>query len=379
MKTSTSSSVLSFLVVAACHRGEPAEPPPSPAAERGTVVIPTDGPQSTALTVSIAEPCPGLPLQLNGRLVWDEDLTARVFTPFSGRVANLLAPLGQPVAAGAPLMTMTSPEFGEAQADARRAAADLELAERTAARLRELLGHGAVAQKELLAAEAELVRARADRERTSLRLACYGGSADTIDQTFVVKAPIDGVVVDRNACPGQELRADQMLANVPQYAAPLFVLSDPRRLWVLIDAGEAELPLLRPGTPLSVHTPGDPAHRVAGKVELVADAVDPVTRMVRVRGSVENQDRLLKAEMFVCIDVAGQEARGTQIAATGVFLAGEREYSFVQTAPGRFVRREVRVGSRHEGTVQVLEGLQAGEHVVTGGCMLLEQIFQGQG
>jgi cobalt-zinc-cadmium efflux system membrane fusion protein len=83
-------------------------------------------------------------------------------------------------------------------------------------------------------------RARLEKQRTAERLALYGSSVDSVDQSYVLKAPIPGIVVEKNINPGAELRSDQMLANTPQLASPLFVITDPTRLWIQIDVPERE-------------------------------------------------------------------------------------------------------------------------------------------
>ncbi|HLQ37032.1 MAG TPA: efflux RND transporter periplasmic adaptor subunit [Planctomycetota bacterium] len=366
-------------LLAGCHRVPAAEAVDAAQAYGEDVVLPPSSPQLGSLAVEAAEECDNPPLHLNGRLVWDDGVTVRVFTPFAGRVAKIAADLGETVYCGQSLATITSPDFGQAQANARKATTDLQQAERTVARMRELSAHGAVPQKDLQAAEADLLRAQSERQRTAMQLANYGGSSDMIDQAFLLRAPIGGVLVEKNINPGQEVRADQMLANVPQLAAPLFLISDPQRLWVQIDASETDLPQLAPGQTLQVHTRAYPGESFAGELEVIADCVDPVTHMVRVRGRVDNQSRLLKAEMFVLVDLANHGARSIHVASRAVFLKGERHYLFVEQLPGRFRRQEVRVGREQQGKVVVVDGLRPGDRVVTNGCLLLEQVFQAKG
>ncbi len=186
-------------------------------------------------------------------------MTTRLFTPFAGRVTKILVEAGQSIEAGTPLAAIASPDFGQAQADARRTATDFALAERTVARLRELSQHGAAAQKDLQAAEAELDRARLEKQRTAERLGLYGAAED-VAQSYVLKSPIAGVVVEKNINPGAELRPDQMLAGTPQLAAPLFVITDPTKFWIQIDVPERDYPRLRAGQMFvikSARTPGD--------------------------------------------------------------------------------------------------------------------------
>lgn len=88
-------------------------------------------------------------VSLNGRITWDEDVTVRVFSPFAGRVTRVLLEQGRRVATGEVLALIAAPDFGQAQADVQRASADLDQAQRTLARQRDLLAHGVVAQKDV--------------------------------------------------------------------------------------------------------------------------------------------------------------------------------------------------------------------------------------
>ena len=124
-----------------------------------------NSPHLPALTTAPAVADSSSAISLNGRLTWDEDATVRVFSPFAGRVIRVVADQGNHVATGDRLALIAAPDFGQAQADARRASTDLGLAQRTLARQRDLLAHGVVAQKDVEAAEADVARARAEHER----------------------------------------------------------------------------------------------------------------------------------------------------------------------------------------------------------------------
>src|SRR4029077_1181604 len=111
--------------------------------------------------------------------------------------------------------------------------------------------------------------------------------------------PLDGFVVEKSVTPGQEVRPDQMLANMPQYTAPLFVVTDPSRLWIQIDATEVDMAFLRPGCEFTFTSRAFPGQGFTGRVDTVSEFIDPATRTIKVKGSVDNSSRLLKAEMFV--------------------------------------------------------------------------------
>jgi cobalt-zinc-cadmium efflux system membrane fusion protein len=274
-----------------------------------------------------------------------------------------------------PLAEVESPDFGQAQADARKAESDLKLAERTLTRLRELYAHGAAAQKDVEAAEDAHAQADTERARALARIAAYGATADALDEMFVLRSPVAGTVVDKNINPGQEIRADQMLGNMVEITAPLFVISDPARLWIQIDATEVDLPHLQPGREFTFRSRGFPDRTFPGRIEKISQFIDPNTRTIKVRGAVDNSAGLLKAEMYVSVSLPDGAATKLSVPAAAVFLKGDKHFVFVREKPGQFVRHEVGIGSEEAGRVLILNGLQAGQQVVTDGCVLLQELL----
>jgi membrane fusion protein, heavy metal efflux system len=180
--------------------------------------------------------------------------------------------------------------------------------------------------------------------------------------------------VEKNINPGQEVRSDQMLANVPQLSAPLFVVSDPNRLAILIDATERDLVALHPGIPFQVRSDSIRDRTFSGVVDWVSDALDPTTRRVTVRGLVENPDRLLKAEMFVTAEFESAGTSNLAAPAEAVIMKAEKHFVFVEEKAGSYARREVEIGSEQKGNLVVLRGLRPGERVVTHGSVLLDEL-----
>ena len=363
------------ILPAGCHSGTQTAQTPQPRIEGGKVALLEGSPQMASVLVEPAQPCARSISHFNGRLVWDDDVTVRIFTPFAGRVIKIPAEAGQAVTANEPLAMIASPDYGQAQADARKAASDFVLAQRTFNRVRELFEHGAAPQKDLNSAEADLARALSEVQRTAARLAFYGGNTNSIDQVYQLKSPLAGIVVEKNINPGQEVRPDQMLANAPQFFSPLFVITDPTRLWIQLDMAEQDLPRLKPGQTIAVHARAFPTQIFSGKIVVVSDFLDPSTRTIKVRGVVENPERLLKAEMFVNVDLPGDGQSGMDVSLKAVFLKGEKHYVFLEEGRGQFARREIKVGPEHEGKILVLDGIQPGQRVVTDGCLLLEQML----
>ena len=392
---------LGGLALPACHKEAEGEQGSSAIQAHGNnVTVPANSPQHASLDIAVAKPVGKTSAHLTGRLVWDEDTSVRVFCSVAGRVNQILANAGQRVSAGETLATMFSVDFGQAQADASKAEADLKLSERTLIRLRDLFEHGAAAQKDVEAAEDDFENKKAERARSFARLSLYGVESASVDGMFPLKAPLPGVVVEKNINPGQEVRPDQMLANDAKLVLPLFVISNPSRLSVLIDATELDIAALRTGQPLQIHTRAFPDRIFEGKLEYIGDSLDPVTHTVKARGYVENPDGLLKAEMYVSVDVVSNGAEGVppsapavlsgdgpsrtrpstppvEIPAKAVFLKDNQHFVFVEKTPGKYERQSVEIGVEHDGHVSVTDGLTAGERVVAEGSLLLQAVTEG--
>lgn len=190
--------------------GEKSVPPamPKPKVAGVLITFPADSPQLAVLTIAPVAEGQESAIELTARMVWNEERTVRIFPPFAGRVTRITAQPGDQVKAGQALAIIASPDFGQAQADAGKAAADFALAEKNIARIRELFDNGVAPRKDLAVAEAEQARARSELTRAQGRIRLYGG-AGSPDQTLALKTPITGIVVERNLNPGQELRTDQ--------------------------------------------------------------------------------------------------------------------------------------------------------------------------
>jgi cobalt-zinc-cadmium efflux system membrane fusion protein len=368
--------LLTALTLSGCYRPNVEPEIPGPKVEGERLILPGAGPTAPSISSEPATQSAPIRKFFNGRLLWNDDLTVRVFSPFTGRVTKVLVNGGEHVERESPLALIASPDFGQAQSDARKAESDFNQAERNANRLRELFEHGAAAKKDLDSAEGDLVRFRAERERTLSRLQFYGGSSTGVDQIFPLKSPLAGIVVEKNINPGQEVRPDQMLANVPQFFTPLIVVTDPSRLWVQLDAAENDLRLLKRGRRILIRSQGLPEEKFTGKIDIISESLDPATHTIKVRGSVDNPGRKLKAEMFVTIELPGEEFPELKVPSKAIFLRGEKHFIFIEEKPGMYRRREVKVGEEEGNSVAVIKGINPGDRVVSEGSLLLEQIFQ---
>lgn len=362
----------SALLLAACgERAAPPAAPPDPVVQGRRISFVPDHPQLKLLRTAPAEAARAVTVELPAKLVWNEERTQRIYAPFAGRVTAIVADVGQPVARGATLARLASPEFAQAQSETARAEADARLAAQTLARQRELFDAGIIARRELEQAEADDARARAEAERARGRTRLYGASGE-VDQQLLLKSGMAGIVVERNINPGQELRPEQAAAGAP----PLFVISDPTSLWIQIDAREADVGLLRPGTPFTFTVAALPGETFQGRVVTSTDYIDPLTRTIKVRGLVANPQRRLKAEMLATARFERRFQSGVMVPASAVLLRGERQSVFVQTRPGEFERRQVDFDFEGPKLVVIRSGVQPGEQVVVENALLLARLLR---
>jgi cobalt-zinc-cadmium efflux system membrane fusion protein len=309
--------------------------------------------------------------RIPGRLVWDEERTVRVRSPFAGKAAEILAQLGAKVSKGQTLALLYAPDFGAAQADLSRDQAEFSRKQKALTRSRELHEHGVAARKELEEAEADFEQARSELERARARLKLYGATGQGVDERFALKSPLSGVVVEKNINPGQEVLTEGG-------AQPLFVVTDPATLWVMLEANEADLNGIDLGEPIKLMARQYPDQIFSGVIDHIADTVDPETRTVKIRGCIPNPERKLKAEMFVTAEVGLPPETHPLIPNKALVMAGAESYVFVgdPAQAGAFARRKVQIGPEDHGMTPVLSGLAAGEKVVAEGAVYLQQLLQ---
>jgi len=127
---------------------------------------------------------------------------------------------------------------------------------------------------------------------------------------------------------------------------------------------------------MAISTTAYPGESFKGAVTAVADFVDPVTRMVKVRGKVDNNGRKLNGEMFITAAIDIPVDAQVQVSSKAVFSQGGASYLFIDDGKGGYTRRQVGTGRERDGRVAVLSGLADGERVVVQGMLLLQQVLQ---
>ena len=364
--------------------------PATPVASQPTDMAVVNEQQLQQLTI---EPVRDWPVTVErdttGRVSFNEERLTPIYTPYAGRVLEVLANKSTEVRPGQPLLVLEAPELVTVQNDLIAARADLAKAKigldaaRVAAdRARGLHAQGAIAAKDLQQADTELARALDEQRRAQAalatvehRLALFGKKPEEIarlggqiDRQTAIRAPIAGTIVERKVGPGQYLRADASDA--------LFLIADLSTVWVLADVYESDLADIRLHTPVEVRVAAYPHRPIPAQIISINPTVDPVTRTVRVRCLVQNPEGLLKPDMFATIRIRSVTAQMVPaIPVSAAFSQGPETVVFVEEEPGRFRRRQIQPGREMQGYISVQSGVQSGERVVSRGVLLLRALF----
>jgi cobalt-zinc-cadmium efflux system membrane fusion protein len=299
-----------------------------------------------------------------------------VVTPLvSGRITRVTAELGQQVQRGRTIAEIFSPELAEAQTRYISARAMLEAHERELARTEKLVKIGAASRQELERIHAEHAARSADVESAASRLRLLGLSRDAIQAlraandestTASVPAPISGVVTERLANVGLNVDA----------ATKLFTIVDLSTVWIVADVYEKDFARVRVGNEATITTQAYPDLTLNGRVSYIDPQVSPETRTAKVRVEVPNPRADLRLGMFVEVALGAGEsgARSTPtIPRSAVQHVGDRTVVYLvnPTEPGKFIEREVRLGTPSGDQVPVLAGLSPGDVVVAEGSFFV--------
>jgi cobalt-zinc-cadmium efflux system membrane fusion protein len=302
---------------------------------------------------------------LSARLAYDDDVTARIGVGFSGRIVALKAAPGDAVKAGQILAEIDSPDFGTAYADLNKARADEERKRLAFERAKDLVPGEAISRKDWEATESDFLQARAETARAEKRIKNLNPFNLTITgQRVLLTSPVSGLVSERTATPALEVS--------PSLPAPLFVVTSPKSLWLMIDLPEKLLAKLKLGSAVSVESDAFPGERFAAKIIQLGQIVDPNSRRVTVRARVDNTAHKLLPEMFVRAYVLQDNGAGVCVPNSAIVNQGIYAYVYIENSPGDFQRRKVTLQTRGGDSSCISEGLQGGESIVVTGALLLD-------
>ena len=321
------------------------------------------GLKSGYIELAVATEAPALvPAPAPGRVAFDEARTASVGVPLPGRVEEVVVRLGDVVKAGDRLFSVRSGALADLDRELETARSEATLKRRLAERARELASLRAIAEKEYLAAaaelrESELALKAAESKRDSLQVAIDG------ENRFWVTAPRDGTIVEHDVYADQEVTPDR--------AAALVRISDLGQVLVLADIQERDAYDVAAGTRVTIR-PGGTDVTYPGTIEHISELVDPERRTVVARIRADNAAGLLRPNALVQVGLEPDSGpKRVRVPAEAVVRDGQRSIVFVPDGNDGVRSVPVLPGRERDGQLELRAGLEPGTRYVAKGALLL--------
>jgi membrane fusion protein, heavy metal efflux system len=301
-------------------------------------------------------------LRFPGEIKLNEDRTAHVVPRVAGVAESVSADLGQSVRKGQILAVISSPELAELRSTALAANQRLDLARLTLEREKKLWEGKISAEQDYLQARQSWHEAKIAAQTAGAKLAALGANGtDGALNRYVLRAPLDGTVVQKHVAPGEALKED---ANV-------FMLSDLSTVWAEVVIAAQDLEAVRPGTPVTV-TSSASATTAQGKVSYVSALLGADTRTATARVVLPNPQRAWRPGLFVNVTMArGERQVPVAVAADAVRSVDGKSVVYVRVPQG-FRAQPVTVGGTDGRQVEVVAGLAPGTVYATAGSFVLK-------
>lgn len=323
-------------------------------------------PEGAPIGFSVARVEPGTPLEsapVTARVVTIDSLTAPGYAPLAGQVVSVAVRLGDPVKKGDKLVQVRTAELAGLRHDLRATTLATKTKESIVDRTRQLVTARAASENDLMVAVSELEETRFSAQAAAAKLDSLA-IVPTGDSTYWLLAKRDGVVVWVDASAGRQVG--------PSDDRPVVTVADLGEVWVLGDVPAKSPTKLTVGSSADIFVPGRVEKLRSGKVEIVADVVDPERQTIPIRVRADNQDRALRPNSYVNLVFHPDDGQSVlQVPSASVVSDGARSVVFVRTPKGTYQRRIVEVGQQTRERAEILSGLVEGEEVVVSGALLL--------
>jgi membrane fusion protein, heavy metal efflux system len=328
-----------------------------------------------------------------GKIAVNEDSSTPIFSPYSGRVVKLLVKPSDVVKRGQELFVIEATDTVQALNDfitalstMNSAKSKLNLAEINERRQNDLYLGKAVplkdwqnAQNDLNNAQNDMRAAETALEATHNRLRILGRSEEQIaafEKTRQISAdtsiysPIEGTVVQRKVGPGQFISTGA--------SDPVFVIGDLSTVWLTAFVRESEAADVRVGQDMDFTVLALPGRTFKAKIDYVSAAIDPTTRRLMVRATLDNKEGLFKPEMFANVTIySGDDRKSVGVKKQALIYEGDRVRLWVAGDDKTLELREVQTGLINGDVVEVRSNLKPGERVVVRGSLFIDRAASG--
>jgi Cu(I)/Ag(I) efflux system membrane fusion protein len=288
----------------------------------------------------------------SGRVGFNEKKLVHITSKVSGWVEKVYSFIGDRVLKGDTLVTIYSPEYLSAQSEFIQAEERLKSVSRTDSveyKTAFALFNSAKAKLLLLGASETEAKDLSDNHQPKSPLA--------------IRSPLSGTVIESSVITGSVVSKEDNL----------FEVSDLSSLWIMANVYERDITLVKKGQVVEITISAIPEKTFSGTVEAINDVLDETTRTFKVRIGVDNTGGLLKPKMFCqCQFKAQFSEKLLAVPLSAVQTMEGEKYVFLPKGEGSFEKRAIKTGRELGNYLEVLEGLEPGEEVVTEGSFTLK-------
>src|SRR5437588_1768907 len=328
-----------------------------------------------------------------GKIGIDEDRSTPVFSPYTGRVTKLLVRPGDSVTKGQPLFVIEAADTVQAQNDyiaamtaMNKAKSALDLAQIQDKRAKDLFEGKAVPLKDYQQTQTNLVQAQNDMRSSETALeaarkklfilgftdetiSAFRGKG-TINPEITIYSPISGTVVQRKIGPGQYVNAGA--------SDPVFVIGDLSTIWLIAFVRESDAAIVSVGQEISVNVMALPGHPLNARINYVSAAIDPATRRLLVRATIDNREGVLKPEMFATVTIYSKgDHPAAAVPKQALIYEADQVRVWVAHDDKSVELRQIKTGLVNGDLVEVVSNLKPGEQIVTKGSLFIDRAASG--
>lgn len=304
-------------------------------------------------------------IKLNGKVAPDDKKQARVYALVSGKIQSVSAELGDYVKKGQSLAILQSTEVAGVANDLSLAQSNVDITKKTLESTQELFNSNLATEKELTLARLEYNKALSELNRSKQVSSITGGN----NATYNLTSPISGTIVEKTITANSQVRPDN--------SASLFTVADLSVVWIIASVYESDIDKIHVGDTVTVNTLSNLSRNYNGRIDKIYDVLDPASRTMKVKITMNNPGNELKPEMFATITVKGKSlGRMLSIPSKAVVLDNSKQFVVVKK-DNKLEIKGIKVNKRI-GERSFIEGLSAGDLVVTNAQVFLYEALNSK-
>jgi membrane fusion protein, heavy metal efflux system len=297
-------------------------------------------------------------LSLSGEIGFNENSIVKIFPRSSGQVLSTKVSLGDHVKKGEAIALISSADVAGTYSDLKSAEAELTTAKRQMEAAENLYKNGISSEKEYTEAKENYQKALAGKVKVQSLININGGGRTSADGNYIITSPIDGYIVEKAVNAGDFIR--------PDMGATLFTISDLRDVWVYANVYESDISKVKEGADVTVIPLAYTDKVFKGKIDRTNQVLDPESKVMRIRITLDNKDMLLKPDMFARIVVNNSgTSQATCIPTAAVLSQDGKDYIVTYKSKSDMAIVEINIVKTTGNKTYISNNLPAGQKLIT--------------